>query len=135
MVVSTEAIKLISLASYMVAVGLTLSACASGPLPDRPIAWDGAGRDPNLPEVHKRRRHVAAVSPKQDQTAEEDALLASLEPRSAEWFAAQRKIDADRDKRLAAKLIICRGCSVSTTKAEPSQVTAGSTESRLSALR
>ncbi|MCK1288368.1 hypothetical protein IVB41_31135 [Bradyrhizobium sp. 44] len=131
MAISAQATKVISRIFCLVAIGSVLSACASGLVPAGPIAWDGAGRDPNLPEVRQRRDHVAASTPTKDQTAEEDALLASLEPKSAEWFAAQKKIDADRDKRLVAKLVICRGCSVSRTKAEPSQAT-GTTDSRLS---
>lgn len=134
MVVFVQANSLICGAFCLALLGMTLSGCASGPQPAGRIAWDGTGRDPNLPEVRQRGPHVAAATPKKDPTAEEDALLASLEPRSPEWSAAQRKIDANRDKRLATKLIICRGCSVSVTKAEPPQAT-GLTDSRLSALR
>ncbi|WP_426424881.1 hypothetical protein [Bradyrhizobium genosp. A] len=107
----------------LLVMGLILSACAVGPLPQRggPIAWDGLGRDPNLPAPLHRQR-LATTAPTIDPTAGEDALLASLPPKSSEWFAAQRRIDADRDKRLAAKLVICRGCSELASKSEPSAV-------------
>lgn len=136
MLFSMQANKLIRRALCLAAVGMTLSACTSASLQQntRPIAWDGTGRDPNLPDVRQRSHSLAATTLKRDPIAEEDALLASLEPKSPEWFSAQRKIEADRDNRLAAKLVICRGCSVSGTKAEPSQA-AGPTDSRLSALR
>lgn len=105
----------------MLAVGLTLTACSVGQLPQKagPVAWDGLGRDPDLPPHRQRLAHAVAIV---DPTVEEDASLASLTPRSSEFFAAQRKIDADRDKRLAAKLIICRGCSEPGSKGERSEV-------------
>jgi len=87
-----------------------------------------------LPDVRQRSHSLAATTPKTDPIAEGDALVASLEPKSPEWFSAQRKIDADRNNRLAGKLVICRGCSVSGTKAGPS-LAAGPIDSRLSALR
>ncbi|MET4391716.1 hypothetical protein ABIB73_007508 [Bradyrhizobium sp. F1.4.3] len=115
-------------------MGITLSACAVGPLPQNggSIAWDGLGRNPNLPAPPPRQR-LANAAATIDLVVKEDALLARLAPRSSEWFAAQRKIDADRDKRLAAKLIICRGCSPPTSKGLPEA--AGSTEGRLSEVR
>lgn len=106
----------------MLAIVLILSGCAVGTLPQRggPIAWDGLGRDPNL-RPPPQRRHLPEVAV--DPTIEEDARLADLAPRSSEFFAALRKIEADRDKRLGAKLIICNGCSVSASKTEPSDGT------------
>jgi hypothetical protein len=107
----------------ILAVGLTLSACAVGPAPQRggPIAWDGLGRDPNL-HVPVHRPRLAKAVPIIDPAAEEDALLASLPPKSSAWFAAEGKIEADRDKRLAAKLVICRGCSAPASNSAPSEV-------------
>src|SRR3954451_22558328 len=100
MVVSARAIKVISRIFCLGAIGLALSACASGPLPAGQIAWDGAGRDPNLPEVRQRMHDLAASTSTKAASEEEDHMLASLEPASAEGFAAQKKINADRDKRL-----------------------------------
>jgi hypothetical protein len=44
-------------------------------------------------------------------------------PRSGAWRIANGKIDADRDRRLAAKLVIRRGCLLATSDAKD---TAGS---------
>lgn len=50
-----------------------------------PLAWDGAGRDPNAPQP---RRHARNASP-----------------------AAETQLsDADADDRLARKLVICSTC-------------------------
>ena len=54
-----------------------------------PLAWDGAGQDPNLPQP---RRHARTAS-----------------PAVAETSGAQLS-DADADERLARKLVICSTC-------------------------
>jgi hypothetical protein len=57
-----------------------------------------------------RRQMVSETRPAADPTIAEDNVLNSIDPRSAEWRVAYARIEADRDKRLAAKLVICRGC-------------------------
>ncbi|MCP1833325.1 MULTISPECIES: hypothetical protein [unclassified Bradyrhizobium] len=54
-----------------------------------PLAWDGAGQDPNLPQP---RRHARNASP----------AVAETSP--------ARLSEADADDRLARKLVICSTC-------------------------
>jgi hypothetical protein len=77
---------------------LTLGACAqygvtnmasTGP---RTFAWDGAGEDPNQPRRTPRR----AVNVSQ-----------AIEPSADEPELAS---DIDADRKLASKLVICKGC-------------------------
>src|SRR5436853_6022789 len=92
----------------MVAITSSLVGCASEPPWKRgPIASAGPER---LLHQSLQRRITGVARPAPDSTIAENALLNSLEPRSAEWRIAYAKIEAARDKRLAAKLVICRGC-------------------------
>ena len=78
---------------------LALGACAqysalntqasTGP---RTFAWDGAGEDPNLPRRTPRR----AVN-----------VSRAIEPSADEPELAS---DVDADRKLASKLVICKGC-------------------------
>jgi len=99
----------------LLAVALTMAGCAVAPSPSTTgsIAWDGQGQDPNQPRIMRQRNRVVRAVPA-DPTAEENALLARLPPHSSELWAAERKIEADRDRRLSAKLTICRGCLASS---------------------
>ncbi|MGY3615056.1 hypothetical protein [Bradyrhizobium sp. USDA 10063] len=85
---------------------LTLGACAqygvmntasTGP---GAFAWDGAGEDPNQPRRTPRRAvNVSqAIAPSAD------------EPELA--------FDADADRKLASKLVICKGCIKPSETAE-----------------
>jgi hypothetical protein len=69
--------------------GVMNTAASTGP---RTFAWDGAGEDPNQPRrTPKRSVNVSqAIEPSVD------------EPELAS--------DADADRRLASKLVICKGC-------------------------
>ena len=58
-----------------------------------PLAWDGAGRDPNLPPP---QRHARNASP---------AVAQSANDQQAEQTAS-----ADDDDQLARKLVICSTC-------------------------
>ncbi|WP_461353904.1 hypothetical protein [Bradyrhizobium sp. USDA 4454] len=64
-----------------------------------PLAWDGAGRDPNLPQP---RRHARNASPAVPET---------------------QLSDADADDRLARKLVICSTCIKQTPAVAAAQPT------------
>jgi len=89
---------------------LLLSGCASAPFPkDGPIAWDGLGPDDNLSAATELHPKTASTS-RRDLETKREVMLATLDPRSAEWQALHDQIDADREKRLKAQLRICNGC-------------------------
>ena len=67
-----------------------------------PVAWDGAGQDPNQPQS---RRHARNAS-----------------PAAAESSGAQLS-DADADDRLARKLVICSTCIKQTPAVAAAQPT------------
>lgn len=86
---------------------IALGACAqysqqysmtTPPLGTGPLAWDGAGQDPNLPPP---RRHARNASP---------AVAESSDVQVSE---------ADADDRLARKLVICSTCIKQTPAAQP----------------
>lgn len=101
-------------AAATAAIILSLGGCASTPWKGSPVASIGRDRTPH--RVAHRRSNEQHSAP--DPTIAEDALLDSLNPRSAEWQIAYSKIEADRDRRLAAKLVICRGCLPTTDDAK-----------------
>ena len=74
----------------------------------RVFAWDGLGNNPNLPRVKVKRAKILADENSANRTRKE--ALKSLHPYSAAWWAVQDEIEADYDKRLARKLVICVGC-------------------------
>jgi hypothetical protein len=69
--------------------GVMNTSASTGP---RAFAWDGAGEDPNQPRRTPRR----AVNVSQ-----------AIEPSADEQELA---FDADADRKLARKLVICKGC-------------------------
>jgi hypothetical protein len=87
-----------------------LVGCAVAPAQERrPIAWDGLGQDPNRPPVTKRRitnRAPAAI----DSNQEREKVLATLRPYSDAWWAVQDAIEAENDRKIGSKLVICRSC-------------------------
>jgi len=72
------------------------------------FAWDGSGLDPNRPRVKVKRAAVPANE--DDANRKREQVFTSLRPYSAAWWAIHEEIEADRDKRLAQKLVICGGC-------------------------
>jgi hypothetical protein len=75
------------------------------------LAWDGLGRDPNLPVTKRTRTTTEPVS----RTSESrDAELAKLRPFSREWVAMLQAIDAADDARISKLMIICRGCELAS---------------------
>lgn len=72
------------------------------------FAWDGSGNDPNRPRAKVKRAEVSVDEYSANRTREE--ALTSLRPYSAAWWVIHDEIEADHDKRLARKLVICVGC-------------------------
>jgi len=75
------------------------------------FAWDGLGRDPNLP-VTKRTR-TKTEEPKSI-SENRDAELAKLRPFSLEWVNLLQAIDAEDDARISRLIVICRGCELAS---------------------
>lgn len=73
------------------------------------IAWDGLGDNPNRTRVVKVKRVQVSADENSGNRAREE-VLTFLRPYSAAWWAVQDEIDADHDRRLARKLVICDGC-------------------------
>jgi hypothetical protein len=48
--------------------------------------------------------------PKPDRNIEREKALTDLRPYSAAWWAMREQIDAEEQKRLDAKIVICNGC-------------------------
>jgi hypothetical protein len=88
----------------------TLMGCAAASAQERrPIAWDGLGRDPNRPTLTKRR--VVNPSPAaSDPNQERERVLGTLRPYSEAWWAIHDEIEAENDRHLGTKLVICRRC-------------------------
>jgi len=74
----------------------------------RTFAWDGSGLDPNRPRTKVKRVSIPADDDSANQKRQE--VFSSLRPYSAAWWAVRDEIEADHDKRLARKLVICSGC-------------------------
>ncbi|MBB4263235.1 MULTISPECIES: hypothetical protein [unclassified Bradyrhizobium] len=99
-----------------------LLGCAVAPAQERrPIAWDGLGQDPNKashrPHVAKRRATnpaPAAADPNQ----ERERVLGTLRPYSDAWWAVHDEIEAENDKQLGTKLVICPRCVQSPQQSE-----------------
>lgn len=79
----------------------------------RPIAWDGLGQDPNKssnrPPIAKRRATPPAPVAG-DPNQERERVLGTLRPYSEAWWAVHDEIEAENDKRLGTKLVICPSC-------------------------
>ncbi|WP_407120766.1 hypothetical protein [Bradyrhizobium sp. STM 3561] len=75
----------------------------------RPIAWDGLGKDPNRPHVAKRgvTDHALTAS---DPNQERERVLGTLRPYSEAWWAVHDEIQAENDRQLGSKLVICPRC-------------------------
>ncbi|QAU45079.1 hypothetical protein EAS56_05375 [Bradyrhizobium guangzhouense] len=87
-----------------------LAGCAAAPAAERrSIAWDGLGQDPNRPDVAKRRV-AGRAAPETDPNLERQRVLATLRPYSDAWWAVQDEIEAENDRQLGSKLVICRSC-------------------------
>jgi len=91
-----------------------LLGCAVAPAQERrPFAWDGLGQDPNKgsnrPRAAKRRATnlaPAATDPNQ----ERERVLGTLQPYSEAWWAVHDEIEAENDRQLGTRLVICPRC-------------------------
>jgi hypothetical protein len=100
---------------FFTLVGLLVSGCAAAPPPSSGgrFAWDGLGQDPNKPVRHKHRATVAALSKtadKPDSNNEREKVLVTLRPYSAAWWVIHDEIEAEDQRRINAKIVICRSC-------------------------
>jgi hypothetical protein len=101
-------------------VALTLWGCSSGQRlavtqpPYRPLAWDGLGRDPNVPAIKPARTRPRTQKAANDNRETE---LAGLREYSREWVVLRTAIDAEEDARISKLLVICEGCGTSSDEA------------------
>ena len=87
-----------------------LAGCAAAAAAERrPIAWDGLGQDPNRPVVTKRRLANHAP-PDSHSNLDRQRVLSTLRPYSDAWWAVHDEIEAENDKQLGSKLVICPRC-------------------------
>ncbi|MFK4721974.1 hypothetical protein [Bradyrhizobium niftali] len=95
-----------------------LMSCAAAPAQERrPIAWDGLGQNPNRPPVTKRR--AANPAPAQENPNQErERVLGTLRPYSEAWWAVHDEIEAENDRQLGTKLVICPRCVQSPSPGE-----------------
>ncbi|RXG94351.1 hypothetical protein [Bradyrhizobium zhanjiangense] len=92
----------------------TLLGCAVAPAQERrPIAWDGLGQDPNKgpnrPHIAKRPATNPAPATS-DPNQERERVLGTLRPYSDAWWAVHDEIEAENDRQLGTKLVICPRC-------------------------
>jgi hypothetical protein len=94
--------------SIILLFALLLGSCAASPeMKPGMMAWDGLGRDPNPPSHRKLARNAPSTG---DTNIERQRVLATLRPYSAAWWVVHDEIEAENDRQLGAKLVICRGC-------------------------
>ncbi|MBH5399444.1 hypothetical protein HZZ13_16885 [Bradyrhizobium sp. CNPSo 4010] len=95
-----------------------LIGCAEAPAQERrAVAWDGLGKDPNRTHVAKRRVTTGAPAAS-DPNQERERVLGTLRPYSEAWWAVQDEIQAENDRKLGAKLVICPRCVESSPPRE-----------------
>lgn len=89
-----------------------LIGCADAPAQERrPIAWDGLGKDPNRPHVTKRRiTNQAPAASDPNPNRERERVLGTLRPYSEAWWAVHDEIQAENDRQLGSRLVICPRC-------------------------
>lgn len=75
----------------------------------RQYAWDGLGQSPNWPQSHRLSRKWSTPEPASN--LQREAVLTELRPYSAAWWVLHDEIEADREAKIAKKLVICRGCT------------------------
>ncbi len=91
-------------------VAALLAGCATAPPTPGKIAWDGLGRDPNLPLAGTGAKIRPLAS---NVNSERQSVLAAMRPYSEAWWGVYDEIEAENDRQLNAKLAICRGCLTS----------------------
>src|SRR5689334_6677706 len=68
------------------------------------FAWDGLGRDPNLPVTKRTRMRAEEPKPISENR---DAELAKLRPFSLEWVTMLQAMNAEDDARISKLIVIC----------------------------
>ena len=76
------------------------------------LAWDGLGRDPNLPAMKWGRTKTGEAN------LTSEAELAKLHPYSPEWVSLRGQIDAEEQARISKLMVICRGCNLASVEAD-----------------
>ena len=97
-----------------------LMGCATAPAQERrPIAWDGLGQNPNHARSSVTKRRAANPTSAQDNPNQErERVLGTLRPYSEAWWAVHDEIEAENDRQLGAKLVICPRCVQSSPPGE-----------------
>lgn len=97
----------------------TLLGCAVAPAQERrPIAWDGLGQDPNKSSnrTHAAKQRATNPAPAaSDPNQERERVLGTLRPYSEAWWAVHSEIEAENDRQLGTKLVICPRCVQSSS--------------------
>ena len=102
---------MLKLILILAVTGPALVGCSSASNVKRtPVAWDGLGRNPDLPAGQLRRPVARQIM--HDPNKERMAVLLTLRPYSNAWWAVRAEISAEDDRRLREKLIICGGCGI-----------------------
>ena len=96
--------------SIILLFALLLGSCATTPeMKTGMMAWDGLGRHPKPPSHRKLARNAPSTSDT-NTNIERERVLATFRPYSAAWWVVHDEIEAENDRQLGAKLVICRGC-------------------------
>jgi hypothetical protein len=100
----------------LIVTGCLLSDCASHSPVNGAIGWNAYYRAVAKPVRHKPHVHHVAteIRSKPDPNIENEKALADLRPHSADWWAMRDQINAEEQRSLTAKLLICRGCLPTT---------------------
>jgi hypothetical protein len=94
--------------SIILLFALLLGSCATPEMKPGMMAWDGLGRHPKPPS-HRIARNAPSTS-ETNTNIERERVLATFRPYSAAWWVVHNEIEAENDRQLGAKLVICRGC-------------------------
>jgi hypothetical protein len=97
----------------LISIGVLVLGCATAPtVPSGGrFAWDGLGQDPNKTARHNRRTTVLTkTADMPDSNNGREEVLGTLRPYSAAWWLVRDEIDLEEQRRINAKIVICRSC-------------------------
>lgn len=86
------------------------------------FAWDGLGRDPNLPAMKRGRTNTGEARPASA------AELARLH--SQEGMSRHGQTDAEEHARISRLMVICRGCDLASTEVNRTNLPTSPTPNR-----
>jgi hypothetical protein len=93
----------------LIAMPFMVVGCASAQVPvGGPFGWDGLGQDPNKPLRNTKR--MMRLPAKPDPNVERQKVLNALQPYSAAWWVVHDEIEAEEQRRVNNKIVICRAC-------------------------